>query len=69
MFNDKDSVRYEEQLQEIGVTDKQQQKKVLDFMYQLVTIAYGLIEEGQIGIRERKNDNDNEKKEKNKDVI
>ena len=69
MFNDKESVKYEKQLRLIGVTDKQQQKKVLDFMYQLVTIAYGVMEEGQTVIRETKKHRDDEEKENLKDAI
>lgn len=60
MFNDKDYVKYEKQLRLIGVTDKQQQKKVLDFMYQLVTIAYGVMEEGQGEIKNKSGSNEKE---------
>ena len=64
MFNDKDYVKYEKQLRLIGVTDKQQQEKVLDFMYQLVTIAYGVMEERQGEIKQKSDSNE---KEENKE--
>ena len=38
---------YEKQLKTLGVTNEEQRKVLLSFMYQIVTIAYGIMEEGQ----------------------
>jgi len=62
--------KYEKQLKALGVTNKEQRKALLSFMYQVVKIAYGIMEEEQQKeIITNYNSNDNEEKESFKDAI
>ncbi len=47
--------KYEKQLKALGVTNKEQRKALLSFMYQVVMIAYEVMEEKQKGITTNNN--------------
>ena len=46
---------YEKQLKTLGVTNEEQRKALLSFMYQVVMIAYEVMEEKQKGITTNNN--------------
>lgn len=48
MLNENELLNYEEQLQSVGINEKEQQVQVLTFLYQLAAIGYGIMEERKI---------------------
>jgi hypothetical protein len=54
--------KYDKRLKALGVTNKEQRNVLISFMNQLVTIAYGIMEERQFEITELNNKSNYEEK-------
>lgn len=48
MFTDEEVKWYEKQLINIGITGKEEQKNILEFLYQLASIGYAFWEEKEL---------------------